>query len=368
MRLLLLGSAAIMLSGCSFLGIGGASKKIPNISQAGAISQAGSLGQGAIGQVGSLGQGTLGQVGSVAQAGSFGQVGSIAQAGSIFNGQQGFTGQSSISAQQYYAQQQGFTGQPNISAQQYYAQQQGIQPAAASRCHTGNCLSRWNLEGGIGPVFHVGSNIVTADRTNNAGGTDFSSVSFSDAYDPGVRAELGGSYALAPNTKVTLLGHYERADSDGVQNLGTINGQDFTGRLTDYEAYGVEVGLRQYSAPWKAPIVDSVRPYVEGRLGASRVSSIDLVDAQLSGTGPFALPAAEIPFNDGSWVPTAAGLVGVETPIARYTTLGLETGVRYQGGLESDTSVLGVGSPLGGLNNNNSRITIPLTLRGRYRF
>ena len=164
------------------------------------------------------------------------------------------------------------------------------------------------------------------------------------------------------------MGHYERADSDGVQNLGTINGQDFTGRLTDYEAYGVEVGLRQYSAPWKAPIVDSVRPYVEGRLGASRVSSIDLVDAQLSGTGPFALPAAEIPFNDGSWVPTAAGLVGVETPIARYTTLGLETGVRYQGGLESDTSVLGVGSPLGGLNNNNSRITIPLTLRGRYRF
>ena len=72
--------------------------------------------------------------------------------------------------------------------------------------------------------------------------------------------------------------------------------------------------------------------------------------------------------SDKSWVPTAAGLVGIETPVARYTTIGLETGLRYQGGLESDTSVLSAGSQLGGLNNNNSRLSIPLTLRGRYRF
>ena len=71
---------------------------------------------------------------------------------------------------------------------------------------------------------------------------------------------------------------------------------------------------------------------------------------------------------EDSVVGTVAGLVGVETPIARYTTLGIETGVRYQGGLESDTSVLGAGTAIGGLNNNGGRLTVPLTLRGRYRF
>ena len=309
----------------------------------GTIGQVGST----VGQVGSFGQdATIGQVGTIGQAGTFGQAATFRQAGTVA--------------------QAGTFRQPTISAQQYYAQQQAVQPAAASRCHTGNCLARWNLEGGVGPVFNAGSNIVTSGRTNNVAGTDFNSVSFSDAYNPGVRAELGGSYALAPNTKVTLLGHYERFGSDGSQNLGTINGDQLTGALSTYEAFGGEIGLRQYSAPWKAPLVDSVRPYVEGRLGASRVSSIDLENVQVAGA-PFAA-GGDIPFYDSSWVPTAAGLVGIETPIARYTTLGIETGVRYQGGLESDNTVLGAGSTLGGLNNNNSRVTIPLTLRGRYRF
>jgi len=152
----------------------------------------------------------------------------------------------------------------------YQAQQQVIQPvvAAAPKCHTGNCLARWNIEAGIGPVFSLGRNILTPSRTNNVPGTDFNSVSFGDAYETGFRAELGGSYALAPNTKVTLFGHYEELDSDGVQNLGTIGGEELTGALTDYESYGVELGLRQYFAPRKIPVFDSFRPYVEGVLRA----------------------------------------------------------------------------------------------------
>jgi len=172
-------------------------------------------------------------------------------------------------------------------------------------------------------------------------------------------------YALAPNTKVSLLGHYEFADSAGTQNLGTINGQQITGALSDYDAYGVELGLRQYFAPTKAPLVNSIRPYVEARGGVSRVESIDLVGVANNGTP---VGNQSLPFYDGSWVGTAAGLVGVETPIAKYTTIGLETGVRYQSGLESDNSILVPGRALSGLNNNRGRVTVPLTLRGRYRF
>ena len=261
----------------------------------------------------------------------------------------------------------GLNGQKNHSnynAQTGYYGQQAAQ-APQSRCHTGNCLARWNLEGGVGPSFAAGKNIITASRTNENPNTDYNSISFGDAYETGVRAELGGSYALAPNTKVTLLGHYEQADSDGVQNWGTIGGENLTGALTDYKSYGAELGLRQYFTPVNGVIFNSVRPYVEARAGASRVGDIGVVNTQLGGA---TFSAAEVPLYDDSWVGTAAGLVGVETPLTRYSTIGLETGVRFQGGLKSDTSVLSAGSPLGGLNNNRGRVSIPVTLRGRYRF
>jgi len=282
MRLIMLGSAAILLSGCSFLGLGG-SKDYNN-----------------------------------------------------YNAQTG-----------------------------YYGHQQPVQAANTSKCHSGNCLARWNLEGGVGPSFNVGRNIITSGRTNNVAGTDFNSISFNDAYETGVRAELGGSYALAPNTKVSLLGHYEQADSDGAKDWGTINGAELTGELSDYEAWGAELGLRQYFKPMNGVVLNSVRPYVEARGGVTRVNDIGVSNTQLGGA---VFNAAEIPLYKNSWVGTAAGLVGVETPLTKYSTIGLETGLRYQGGLKSDTSVLSEGTALGGLNNNRGRLSVPVTLRGRYRF
>lgn len=247
----------------------------------------------------------------------------------------------------------------------YYGQQQATQPAPSSKCHSGNCLARWNLEGGVGPVFATGKNIITSSRTNDVAGTDFNSISFKDAYDTGVRAELGGSYALAPNTKISLLGHYEQADSDGAQNWGTIGGEQLTGALTDYESFGAELGLRQYFQPMNGVILNSVRPYVEARGGVSRVDDISVVGTQLGGA---TFSADAVPLYKNSWVGSAAGLIGVETPLTKYSTIGLETGVRYQGGLRSDNEVLAAGTTLGGLNNNRARVTVPLTLRGRYRF
>jgi len=261
----------------------------------------------------------------------------------------------------------GLGGQKNHSnynAQTgYYGQQ--VAQAPKSQCNSGNCLSRWNLEGGIGAVFPAGKNIITASRANPNPNTDYSSVSFGDAYETGIRGELGGSYALAPNTKVTVLGHYEQMNGDGQQDLGTLNGQNLTGSLSTYKEYGVEAGLRQYFAPVNGIVFNSVRPYVEGRAGVARVGDIGLKSSQLDGV-PFS--AAELPLYEDSWVGTAAGLIGVETPIAKYTTIGLETGIRYQGGLKTDTSRLGTGTALGGLNNNRGRYSVPVTLRGRYRF
>jgi len=123
--------------------------------------------------------------------------------------------------------------------------------------------------------------------------------------------------------KVTLLGHYEQADSAGAQDWGTIDGEQLTGALSDYEAWGAELGLRQYFKPTNGIILNSVRPYVEARGGVSRVNDIGVANTQLGGA---TFSAAEVPLYKDSWVGTAAGLVGVETPLTRYSTIGLETG------------------------------------------
>ena len=240
----------------------------------------------------------------------------------------------------------------------------GTYAAAAAPC-CDERLSTWNLEASGGLSQIISGDLVTGSRAS--GGTvvngipnQLETVTFDGAYQDGWRAEAGLSRALTPNRKVTLLGNYTRHESEGVVDLGVINGAALSGEVTDYESYGAELGLRQYAPIYRAPLLKSVRPYVEGRVGVNRVDSISLVNANQ-------FPGQDIRFYDGTWVPTAAGLVGVETPFIGNSTLGLETGVRYAGSLKSADS-LGSVSPLSGANNGGERWSVPVTLRGRFRF
>ena len=244
-----------------------------------------------------------------------------------------------------------------------YGQYNYQQKANDGCCVGGKTLSRWNVEAGVGPEFFVGGDVISGDEINNIPGTASQAQSFNDVYGRGIRYDLGGSYALSPNRKVTGNLFYGNADADET-TLGTVNGEAVTGRLDDYERFGAEIGLRQYARPVRVPLVNSIRPYVEGKVGAARVSDIDFVN---SNPNAVAL-AGTTPFYDGGWVPTAAGLVGVETPVFNRLTLGVETGLRYTGDVGTDTSVLSAGTPLGGVNNGNGSWTVPLQIRGRYRF
>ena len=237
---------------------------------------------------------------------------------------------------------------------------------AAQACGTQACLSRFNLEGGIGPAFLVGGDAVTGNDTNAGTGAAIREISMQDAYETGYRAELGGSYALAPNTKVTLMGHYAEADSEGVIDWGTVNGQALRGQLSDYESYGAELGLRHYFAPRRGIILNSVRPYIEGRAGIAQLNEVRIENATLGGDAFNG--GAPVPFYDSGVVGTAAGLIGVETPLTRYSTIGIETGLRYTGKPDTDTSALGPGNPLAGINNGGDQLSVPLMLRGRYHF
>lgn len=225
----------------------------------------------------------------------------------------------------------------------------------------GNCLSRLNIEGGIGASFNVGGDVITGDQAT-AAGTVVRNIDFDEAYETGIRYELGASYALSPSTKVTAMGFIDEAESAGNMNLGTIGGAAFTGAMSDYKSTGLELGLRKYFTPTSAPLVRSVRPYVEGRLGAAYQDAIFIDNAAVGGGVPTRLA-----FSDSGWVPTAAGLVGLETPLTRFSTIGVETGIRYTGAADQNTTTFGPG-PFQGLNDSDGRISVPLMLRGRYRF
>lgn len=239
-------------------------------------------------------------------------------------------------------------------------------PAPAPRgCQSHQCLARWNIEGGIGPSFPVDGDAVTGSKTHQIAGKDLKNLSWNDMYDTGYRAELGGSYAVNPNRKITATGFYEKAESSGEQDWGqTATGQNLRGSLSDYESYGGEIGLRQYFRPRPNVFFKSVRPYVEGRVGASYVEDISVENATVNNV---AAPGLNTRFYDSGWVGSAAALVGVETPLTRYSTIGLETGVRYTQALDSSSAVSG-SSPIAGANNSRGRTTIPVMLRGRYRF
>ncbi len=349
MRKLLLGVAAIGLSGCSWLGLGGQqTAQVPTSVQYGTYS-----GQGQI--VNSQGQIITRPNTGTWQAQPLGRTYDQA-----FN--QG--------TQATYANTPNRVNSWRNPAPANFggsAGHQGLQQTAnkASNgcCVGGKTLSRWNVEAGIGPEFFIGGDAISGNDINNIPGVTSDDVSFNDVYGTGIRYDLGASYALNPNRKVTANLFYATADSDDV-TLGNVNGEAVTGRLDDYERYGAEVGLRQYARPIAAPLVNSVRPYVEGKVGVARIRDIDFVNSNPNATAL----AGTTPFYDGGWVPTGAGLVGIETPVFNRFTVGVESGIRYTATPESDTSVLGAGVPLAGTNNGGANWSIPLQIRGRYRF
>jgi len=239
-------------------------------------------------------------------------------------------------------------------------------------CIGGKKLSRWNLEGGIGAEYVVGGDAITgsvapAGFINPT--TTLVDVKMKDAYAVGYRAELGGSYALNPNRKLSLLGSYSQADGNEV-SWGTQDAATLRGTMSDYKSYGIEAGVRQYITPVRVPLLKSVRPYVEGKVGAAYQDAISLDNINEVGGAHPSTPTSLAMYESG-WVPTGAGTIGLETPVFNRFTMGIETGIRYTGTPKSDNSdklPATFNSRYNGANNGGERWSVPLTIRGRYRF
>lgn len=238
-------------------------------------------------------------------------------------------------------------------------------------CFGEQALSRWNFEQSASAEFGVGGTAITGSQVSTAAPAPvmaLTDVDMKDAYKTGLRLGLGGSYALNPNRKIVMEASYSKAKGQEV-GFGTQGGTPIFGQMTAYKSYGINAGLRQYFKPQRVPLIRSIRPYIEGRVGAERVDDISL--AAIVQTVPSSPSTPTIlKMYEASWVPNASGMVGFETPLLNRLTLGVETGIRYSGKLKSDNTDVAAGfnTRYAGFNNGGERLTVPVTIRGRYRF
>jgi len=157
-----------------------------------------------------------------------------------------------------------------------------------------------SLEFGIGAEEFTGGNI--SPRAVDVGGNGvISKLEYKDAYDTAWRATGGSNVA---------------------------------GNYSDYKSYGAEVGFREYLNNDDGRT--KLRPYVGATAGVAYLESIDLEGVN----GAAGLTDIEI--YDSEWVPTASAVLGVEMPVSQRFSMGVESGLRYEGKRESGvTAVLG---------------------------
>lgn len=129
------------------------------------------------------------------------------------------------------------------------------------------------------------------------------------------------------------------------------------GRFDGYRSLSLEGGYRHYLATGK------VRPYIAGRLGATRVDDIGAT---------FAIPDAnillsDVPFFEGGWNFGGGADLGVMWALSDAASLGVEVGARYHGDLDGDDSAIG-GLGLASINDTGARTSFPISLRFQMRF
>ncbi len=227
---------------------------------------------------------------------------------------------------------------------------------------------RMNLEMAIGVDPSIDGDVITTDF-DNSGTAELRSTSYNDAYGQATKYQLGASYALSNTVELTASANYSKAEGKSV-DVGMINGTDVvTAQFDDLETYGAQIGVRKYfrNRTFAHLLSPSVSPYVSADLGIQHVES---TGAALSSAG-FASIGQPTNFNaewyDDSIVPTAQVMVGAEWRASRNFALGLETGLRYTGELKAgDGTLTAIGWQESRSNSQN--ISVPVTLRGRFKF
>jgi hypothetical protein len=187
--------------------------------------------------------------------------------------------------------------------------------------------------------------------------------SYSDVYDAPIRYGAEVTYGTSNFSEFFARLSYARA-SGKTTNIGTAaSAFAITAQFDDYKEYEASAGYRQYFRMNNTALT----PYVAGSLGLKRVDEI---------RGTLSVPDANITlsnaqFYDASWVPTAGVDAGLLYPVTANFAVSFEAGLHYQFGLSGNDETLGnplVGSGLDSLNEEGSKLTFPMAVKGMVKF
>lgn len=195
--------------------------------------------------------------------------------------------------------------------------------------------------------------------------------SFDDIYGEAATYGVEGAFGLGGNLEVIGALRAVQADEGAVQ-VGTAfvpalsASLPVQGRFGEFSALVLEGGVRQHF-----DMGGGLMPYIGGRIG---VALVDEIRASFTvpvpagvGTEPNDIVLNNVAFYDDSTTVTLGVDVGANFEVAPGFAIGVESGVRYQGQLEDNDSAIG-GLGLARINDEGDRISIPLTVKGVFRF
>ena len=261
------------------------------------------------------------------------------------------------------------------------------------------CDPKWYFSLGLGTEFDTqATSFVDGTRFEPYSGDpsyqiDLKEHSYDEVFGNSfyrIQGELG--YVLTPHIEVfgnfAYDGGYGRhvyGDQDK-ENFGTEN-YPLDNYFGLYRSWGGELGLRYYLFARDNDIrpFRTIRPYISLSGGASYVDHIGDY-AYYSYAGKYYYPPAfRGTLYDGTVVGTGAFLIGIEVPVNCHWSLGLESGIRYQSGLDGTDYIRhsfsyydtkGTGAPgtyaIGGdprhYNDAGERLSVPVMGYIKFRF
>lgn len=218
--------------------------------------------------------------------------------------------------------------------------------------------SPWSFDAGIGWDNGISGHInSSAIGSINNQVVVITSNTFEEVYGTGLHLRFGGGYMVNENTEVTGMFTFQSLDADQVTPMGDIGSSNLYAQYTDYQTFGLDVGLRRYMN-----LNSSIRAYGEGLIG---LGFIDKTDVTLVAPGAnLAGQATDFYDQTTAWtIGFTAGMIFQGSGrVGYYGQLGL----RYLSGLAEVDDLVGTG--LEDINDKSSRWTLPFVVGIRVRF
>ncbi len=204
---------------------------------------------------------------------------------------------------------------------------------------------------------------------------DSQSQNFGDVFYP--KISIGGEFGLGLSRNTEIYGGISYAFAQSmsfdafsfsgpadVSNGGVINmvdrNDEIRGQFSDYHSFYLGTGVRRFINPEKR-----LTPFVSASVGVKFVSAIDLA-LELNGVDLGNDDNADSSYYNQSTTFQLGLGAGLLYDVNDRLSVGLETGLHYNGSLTADDSALSGGAQ--GLNDWSTDLSIPIMATARINF